>query len=145
MVITLDGKLICSNQRLIIKSIAVENFKSYFEKHVIGPFHPSFITIVGPIGSGKSNLIDALLFVFGYKVKKMRQGKFCDLIYLADGNILPFCSVSVEFGRISRNHEISSLSTIEDDVKVERIVYKNNKSEHLLNGNASSWTTITDS
>ncbi|CAI2201317.1 1151_t:CDS:2, partial [Funneliformis geosporum] len=35
---------------------------SYFDKIEIGPFHKSFSAIVGPNGSEKSNVIDALLF-----------------------------------------------------------------------------------
>lgn len=31
----MDGK-----QRLMIEKMVVENFKSYYGKHVIGPFHP---------------------------------------------------------------------------------------------------------
>ncbi len=56
----------------------MENFKSYYGKTEIGPFHQvytiyqSFTAIVGPNGSGKSNLIECLLFVFGKKASKMR-------------------------------------------------------------------------
>ena len=41
----------------------------------------SFSSIVGPSGSGKLNTIDALLFVFGYRASKMRQGKLSELIH----------------------------------------------------------------
>ena len=51
--------------RLMIREIVLENFKSYGNRKLIGPFHKSFSSIVGPNGSGKSNTIDALLFVFG--------------------------------------------------------------------------------
>ena len=52
-------------KRLMIKSIVMCNFKSYFGTRTIGPLHKNFTTIVGPNGSGKSNLIEWLLFVFG--------------------------------------------------------------------------------
>ncbi|CAI2200005.1 4211_t:CDS:2, partial [Funneliformis geosporum] len=42
--------------------MVLNNFKSYFDKIEIGPFHKSFSAIVGPNGSEKSNVIDALLF-----------------------------------------------------------------------------------
>ncbi|CAI2192794.1 10789_t:CDS:2, partial [Funneliformis geosporum] len=45
-----------------IKKMVLNNFKSYFSKIEIGPFHKSFSAIVGPNGSEKSNVIDALLF-----------------------------------------------------------------------------------
>ena len=54
-----------SVERLMIDKIVLENFKSYKNKKVIGPFHKSFNTIVGPNGSGKSNFLESLIFVFG--------------------------------------------------------------------------------
>lgn len=36
--------------RLIINRIAMENFKSYFGRLEIGPFHRRFTAIVGPNG-----------------------------------------------------------------------------------------------
>ncbi|CAI2191714.1 14478_t:CDS:2, partial [Funneliformis geosporum] len=49
------------------------------------PFHKSFSAIVGPNGSEKSNVIDALLFVSGYRANKMRQGKLSELIHSSRG------------------------------------------------------------
>ncbi|CAO3676417.1 unnamed protein product [Rhizopus stolonifer] len=42
--------------------IEVENFKSYKGAQVIGPFH-QFTSVIGPNGSGKFNLMDAISFV----------------------------------------------------------------------------------
>ena len=55
--------------RLVIRDIDVENFKSYFGQHRIGPFHKTFTAVIGPNGSGKSNVIDSMLFVFGRNAK----------------------------------------------------------------------------
>lgn len=55
------------NPRLIISKIELENFKSYQGTQVIGPLHKCFTAVMGPNGCGKSNLIDALMFVFGFK------------------------------------------------------------------------------
>ncbi|CAI2195148.1 8910_t:CDS:2, partial [Funneliformis geosporum] len=65
--------------------MVLNNFKSYFDKIEIGPFHKSFSAIVGPNGSEKSNVIDALLFVSGYRANKMRQGKLSELIHSSRG------------------------------------------------------------
>jgi structural maintenance of chromosome 4 len=67
--------------RLTIKSLVLENFKSYAGVQEIGPFHRSFSAIVGPNGSGKSNVIDAILFVFGKQAKTLRLNKVSDLIH----------------------------------------------------------------
>uniref|UniRef100_M1B0J7 Structural maintenance of chromosome n=1 Tax=Solanum tuberosum TaxID=4113 RepID=M1B0J7_SOLTU len=38
----------------------------------VGPFHKSFsaVVVLNPNGSGKSNIIDAMLFVFGKRAKQ---------------------------------------------------------------------------
>lgn len=59
--------------RLFISKMEMENFKSYAGKQIVGPFHKSFLAVVGPIGSGKSNVIDAMLFVFGKRTKQVRK------------------------------------------------------------------------
>lgn len=46
-----------------LSHIEVENFKSFRNTHTIGPF-TSMTGIVGPNGCGKSNIVDALTFVF---------------------------------------------------------------------------------
>jgi len=52
-------------------------------------------------GSGKSNTIDALLFVFGYRPSKVRQGKLSELIHnSARYPDLDECSVKVDFREI---------------------------------------------
>ena len=53
--------------RLMIKSMILENFKSYAGPQEIGPFDKNMSSVVGPNGSGKSNVIDAMLFVFGFR------------------------------------------------------------------------------
>jgi structural maintenance of chromosome 4 len=68
-------------KRLIITKIVLDNFKSYYGRHDIGPLHKYFTAVVGPNGSGKSNTIDALLFVFGARAKKMRLNKLAELIH----------------------------------------------------------------
>ena len=61
--------------------IRLENFKSYEGVNDIMTFHKSFTTIVGPNGNGKSNIIDALGFVFGKKSKELRSDQLTDLIH----------------------------------------------------------------
>ncbi|BFU24592.1 SMC4 protein [Entamoeba histolytica HM-3:IMSS] len=67
--------------RMIIEKMTFYNFKSYYDKVELGPFHESFTAIVGANGCGKSNVIDGLLFVFGRRAKQIRQQKVADLIH----------------------------------------------------------------
>ncbi|XP_028405600.1 structural maintenance of chromosomes protein 1A-like [Dendronephthya gigantea] len=65
--------------------LEIENFKSYKGKHVIGPFK-KFTAIIGPNGCGKSNLMDAISFVFGEKTSSLRVRTVKDLIHGAPIN-----------------------------------------------------------
>ena len=76
-----EKKPLISKKRLIIDRIETWNFKSYFGKTIIGPFHKRFTAVVGPNGSGKSNTIESLLFIFGKRASWMRLKKLNELIH----------------------------------------------------------------
>jgi structural maintenance of chromosome 1 len=61
--------------------LEIENFKSYGGKHTIGPFSDHLTSIIGPNGCGKSNLMDAISFVFGLHASSLRSHQLKDLIY----------------------------------------------------------------
>lgn len=48
-----------------IKEVIIEGFKSYATRTVISNFDPEFNAITGLNGSGKSNILDAILFCLG--------------------------------------------------------------------------------
>jgi structural maintenance of chromosome 2 len=50
---------------MYIKELIIEGFKSYATRTVIKGFDPQFNAITGLNGSGKSNILDAILFVLG--------------------------------------------------------------------------------
>ena len=61
----------------------------------------NFTSIIGANGSGKSNVIDALLFVFGYKAAKIRCKKVSVLIHSSAGREnLRSCTVAIHFQKI---------------------------------------------
>jgi structural maintenance of chromosome 4 len=66
---------------MIIHQLEIQNFKSYNGSHVLGPFDAHFNCVIGPNGNGKSNIIDAVLFVFGFKSAKLRQDSLASLIH----------------------------------------------------------------
>lgn len=63
-----------------LKYIDLDNFKSYKGRQKIGPFK-NFTAIIGPNGTGKSNLMDAISFVLGEKTSNLRVKKLSDLIH----------------------------------------------------------------
>ncbi|RLU19349.1 hypothetical protein DMN91_007906 [Ooceraea biroi] len=54
-----------------LKTITLDNFKSFRGGVIIGPIQP-FTVVMGPNGSGKSNIIDAVRFVLGEKSSELR-------------------------------------------------------------------------
>lgn len=64
-------------------------------------FLQSLTSIVGANGSGKSNVIDSLLFVFGYRSSKIRSKKVSVLLHKSDKHKdVRQCSVTVYFVHI---------------------------------------------
>lgn len=50
---------------MYIKDIVVDGFKSYAQKTTVPNFDPYFNAITGLNGSGKSNILDSIVFVLG--------------------------------------------------------------------------------
>eukprot|EP00919_Chromeraceae_sp_WS-2016_P069540 GHVR01164918.1.p1 GENE.GHVR01164918.1~~GHVR01164918.1.p1 ORF type:complete len:123 (+),score=36.54 GHVR01164918.1:54-422(+) len=97
-------RLNISDDRLIIDKIILENFKSYGGVVEIGRFHRCYTAIMGANGSGKSNVIDALLFVFGKRAKQLRLDRLSELVHNSCSiTDCTHCKVSVHFRRIIDN------------------------------------------
>ncbi|KAJ3895317.1 RecF/RecN/SMC [Lentinula edodes] len=130
--------------RLVIHKLALVNFKSYAGRQEIGPFHKSFSSIVGANGSGKSNTIDALLFVFGYRAAKMRQGKLSELIHnSARYSDLDHCTVEVYFRDIIDLPGPDAFEIVPgSNLTVARNAYRDNTSTYTINGRSSSYKEV---
>ena len=61
--------------------LELENFKTYAGRQTIGPFIDSLTCVIGPNGVGKSNLLDAIMFVLGVGSHSMRSQNLGQLIY----------------------------------------------------------------
>lgn len=65
---------------LTLTKLRMKNFKSF--KNVSIPFTRGFTAIAGANGSGKSNIMDALLFALGEtSLKSIRASRLTDLVY----------------------------------------------------------------
>lgn len=63
-----------------IKKVTSKGFKSFQQKTAV-PFYEGLTAIVGENGNGKSNIIDAISFVFGRRSSKLRAEKLEQLIF----------------------------------------------------------------
>ena len=90
-----------------LKSLEIENFKSYKGRQVIGPLKP-FTAIIGPNGSGKSNFMDAISFVLGEKAQNLRVKRLSELIHGASINkpISTTASVTLVYQDKESNREV---------------------------------------
>ncbi|KAL3990098.1 RecF/RecN/SMC N terminal domain family protein [Acanthocheilonema viteae] len=132
-----------SGQRLMITSIDVENFKSYYGKHVLGPFHQNFSAIIGPNGSGKSNVIDSLLFVFGYRASKIRSKKISVLIHSSAGREnISSCTVGVNFQKITDLPDGDYDVVPSSQFTVSRTAFRDNSSKYTYNGKTMQFKDI---
>ena len=50
-----------------IKQLIIDGFKSYAVRTVVTGFDPEFNAITGLNGSGKSNILDSICFVLGFR------------------------------------------------------------------------------
>lgn len=139
-----DHRVLQQRTRLVIRDVEVENFKSYYGKHRIGPFHKTFTAVIGPNGSGKSNVIDSLLFVFGRSAKKIRLEKLSELIHssAAHPNV-GYSSVTAHFVRIleseeDERHPGQRVELRGSEIAVRREVYRSGASQYFIDGKRST-------
>jgi structural maintenance of chromosome 2 len=52
---------------MFLSNLTITGFKSYALKTELSEFDPYFNAITGSNGSGKSNIVDAVCFVLGFK------------------------------------------------------------------------------
>uniref|UniRef100_A0A2S2P266 Structural maintenance of chromosomes protein n=1 Tax=Schizaphis graminum TaxID=13262 RepID=A0A2S2P266_SCHGA len=122
--------------RMVITEIVANNFKSYFGEVTIGKFHKSLTSIVGANGSGKSNVIDSLLFVFGYRSSKIRSKKVSVLLHKSDKHKdVRQCSVTVHFVHIQDDitAQTGFVPIPGTEIKITRTAFKDNSSFYTLN------------
>lgn len=111
----------------MLKSIKIENFKSYKGVFEISPFPVDFnanplVCIVGPNGSGKSNLMDAVAFCFNCADAAKLRG---------DGGVANLISDSQSSASVTVT---LSSKTSTDDFAFTRSVNASGDSKYILNG-----------
>ncbi|XP_055347019.1 structural maintenance of chromosomes protein 4-like [Paramacrobiotus metropolitanus] len=135
-----------SPSRLCIKAIITENFKSFYGKKFLGPFDQKFTAIVGPNGCGKSNTIDALLFVFGFPSRRLRAQKLQELIHVSGSH--PECrsaSVSVYFAMVQRPTDNQPpVPNCAVEFSITRMVRRSGESVYYVDKNKATRVDVVD-
>ncbi len=119
-----------------IKEVELDNFKS-FAGHTKFSFIKGFNIIAGANGSGKSNIIDAMMFVLGASSKKeMRSEVLTDLIFNGGKSQKP-----AEFAKVNiiLDNSDKTFSTYEEnEISISRKVDSGGKSVFRINGKSST-------
>ncbi|MCP2619852.1 chromosome segregation protein SMC [Candidatus Aminicenantes bacterium AC-334-K16] len=119
-----------------IKKIELQGFKSFPERTRI-QFHPGITAIVGPNGTGKSNIVDALLFVLGEKKPKaLRSEKKEDIIFNGNSSRPPLNMAEVTLYLVD--------DETDEELKISHRFFRSGESEFRLNGKVVRLKDIRD-
>ncbi len=109
--------------KIHLNKLELHGFKSFPEKTVI-KFHKGITVVVGPNGCGKSNIVDALLWVLGeQKIKNLRGENNEDLIFSGSASKKPLGMTEVGI----------TFTNSKDDVFIARRFFRSGESKYILN------------
>ena len=114
-----------------LQSLEIVGFKSFAAKTVLH-FHRGVTAVVGPNGCGKSNILDSIRWVLGEQsAKALRGGEMADVIFSGTDTRQPhnMAEVSLTFGECEKE-----LGVEWNELKITRRVFRDGKSEYLING-----------
>ena len=113
-----------------LKSLEVQGFKSFPDKTLIR-FGDDITAIVGPTGSGKSNISDAILWGMGEQSSKtLRGAKMEDVIF---GGTQKRPSVGFAEATLTLDNTDRALPYDADEVMVTRRYYRSGDGEYYIN------------
>ena len=127
-----------------IKKIELKGFKSFGPQTVKVNLDRGFTAITGPNGSGKTNIMDALLFSLGeLSTKRLRAENSAKLIFhgseKAGQDRAKMAKVVVQFDNTDGTMPVDTTT-----VTISREVFRNGQSVYRLNGRRMSRTHITE-
>jgi chromosome segregation protein len=108
---------------IYLKKLELHGFKSFPEKTVV-QFHQGITAVIGPNGCGKSNLVDAILWVLGeQRIKNLRGENNEDLIFTGSSSKKPLGMTEV--GAYFANNE--------NETYVARRFFRSGEGKYILN------------
>ena len=127
---------------MYLKQLEMKGFKSFVDAQIV--FQPGITAVVGPNGTGKSNILDAILWVLGEQsTKTMRSERMEDVIFNGTESRKPHGMVEVSLilgdvdgARVAPNGAAAQLPYALgecQEVMVTRRLFRDGVSEYFLN------------
>src|SRR6266516_826807 len=114
-----------------LKSLTLRGFKSFASATTLR-FEPGITTVVGPNGSSKSNVVDAIAWVLGEQgAKALRGGKMEDVIFAGTAGRPPLGRTEVT---LTIDNSDGMLPIDYTEVSISRRMYRSGESEYEING-----------
>ena len=124
---------------MYLKSLELTGFKSFAEAKL--EFPVGITAVVGPNGTGKTNVVDAILWVLGEQsTKTLRSERMEDVIFNGTEDRKPLGMAEVSLVMAGLDHEkvgggqdVSNPLSEYHEVMFTRRLYRNGESEYLMN------------
>lgn len=115
---------------MVLRKLTIFGFKSFAEKTEL-QFGEGMTAVIGPNGCGKSNVVDAIRWVFGEtKASMLRSSSMQDVIFSGTQNRSPLNIAEVTL-TIENNRGVLPVEFRE--VSITRRVYRSGESEYRIN------------
>ncbi len=116
-----------------IKKLEIVGFKSFKDRTVI-QFDAGITGIVGPNGCGKSNIVDALVWVMGeMSAKHLRGSSMEDVIFAGADGYSPAGMAEVSLTLENDGGPFPAMYAKHSEIMVTRRLNRNGESEYLVN------------
>ena len=127
-----------------LEKIKLSGFKSFVDPTTI-PIKGNLISIVGPNGCGKSNIIDAVRWVMGESsAKHLRGGSMADVIFNGSSGRKPVSTASVELVFDNSEGRAGGEFAKYNTIAIKRQVSRDGQSIYQFNGTKCRRKDITD-
>lgn len=115
---------------MILNKISIFGFKSFAEKTELY-FGEGITAVIGPNGCGKTNVVDAIRWVFGeQKTTILRSANMQDVIFSGSENRPPLNIAEVT---LSISNTKSVLPVEYNELAITRRIYRSGEGEYLIN------------